>query len=392
MRPKLLTPRNILLLLIAAGIFGALAVWIKNGMPLPGTGVPSTAGKIAFISTRNGAPDLWMMDGADGGNAIALTSDAAEDNSPAWNRAGSELAFVSGNRKGVTSQIFRMDAMPKANILQVTNTTSTKYDPSYGQDDLLFYMDTGKLQSFDAKANDTEAVLPHADSRRDLAVLMERGGFERVRLAPDGSKFLAILKLEEAEALVMYVHDHDHDGEQLILFGVAKKIRYTFKPDGSFVVVYGEGAPLPQPGLLYKDHSAIEPTIMEQLHSMTENSFLVAYDGGGTMQGTPSPIPMAPDYFEAAPNGKYAIFATENEKLPLKGIFRVPIDGDDHTVKPLFKEPGSHPTWSPDSSTIAFVHNGDIYTVSVDGGEPKNLTNGQGKNTEPTWSPAVPKK
>lgn len=392
MRPKLLTPKNILLVLIAAGIFGALAFWIKSGMPLPGSGVPSTAGKIAFISTRNGQPDLMMMDGADGGNAVALTKDAAEESSPAWNHEGSELAFVSTNRNGVTPQIYRMDAMLNAKVLQVTNTSSSKDEPRYGTEDVLFYMDTGKLHASDVKSNESEAILPPPDLRRQFSPFMEQGGFDRVRVSPDGTKVLAVLKLEDAEALVMYVKE----GEQLILFGVAKKVHFAFKPDGSFVAVFGEGAPAPEPGLMYQAGAEADPNFhvvaLDTLRPMTENSFLAFYGVDGAMQGTPNPIPASPNFFEMAPDGKYALFVFETEQSPLQGVFRVPMDDSDKTIKPLFDKLASHPSWSPDGSSVAFAHNGDIYTVSADGGEPKNLTNGQGKNSEPVWSPAVAKK
>ena len=77
MRPKLLTPRNAILFLLAFTILVGLVRWVQNGMRLPGQGVPSTAGKLVFVSTRNGHPDLWMMD-RDGGNAVALSVERPE--------------------------------------------------------------------------------------------------------------------------------------------------------------------------------------------------------------------------------------------------------------------------------------------------------------------------
>jgi hypothetical protein len=392
MRPKLLTPKNILLILVAAAIFGSLAFWIKSGMPLPGSGVPSTAGKIAFISTRSGQSDLWMMDSADGGNAVALTKDEAGDSTPTWNREGSELSFVSTNRSGVTPQVFRMDAMLNAKILQVTNTKSTKYDPRYGPEDLLLYMDTGKLLASDVKSNDSEAILPPADLRMQFSPFMEQGGFERVRISPDGKKYLAVLKLEDAEALVMYIPE----GQLLILFGVAKKVHAAFKPDSSFAAVFDQGTPGAQPLLMYKEGAEQDENFrtvpLDQLRPMTEDSLFVFYDAEGTIQGAPNPVPVAPDYMDVSPDGKYAVFVFEKEESPFKGVFRVPMDPADTKIKPLFDKVASHPTWSPDSSTVAFVHDGDIYTVSAEGGEARNLTNGQGRSSEPVWSPAVAKK
>jgi hypothetical protein len=85
MRPRLFTPLKVLLFLVAVGVFGSMAYWLSIGAPLPGTGVPSTAGKIVFVSDRDGHPDLWMMDAATGENAVAITSDDAVDRQPVFN-------------------------------------------------------------------------------------------------------------------------------------------------------------------------------------------------------------------------------------------------------------------------------------------------------------------
>jgi Tol biopolymer transport system component len=49
------------------------------------------------------------------------------------------------------------------------------------------------------------------------------------------------------------------------------------------------------------------------------------------------------------------------------------------------------PAWSPDGAQIAFrgckAGICDIYVVNVSGGDPVNLTNGTGDNSEPSWSP-----
>jgi hypothetical protein len=110
MRPRF-TLRKMLLLALACAIFGGLAYWLSQGAPIRGfaEGVPSTAGKIAFVSDRNGSPDLWMMDGKDGAGAVALTSGPGEDTAPAWSRNGGQIAFISDRREGAP-QVFLMSA------------------------------------------------------------------------------------------------------------------------------------------------------------------------------------------------------------------------------------------------------------------------------------------
>src|SRR6195256_2496372 len=68
----------------------------------------SPDGKIAFSSSRNGYPNIFVVDGS-GGNSHRLTNDQCPDVSPTWNRkTGSQIAFVSG-RTGLP-QIYTMES------------------------------------------------------------------------------------------------------------------------------------------------------------------------------------------------------------------------------------------------------------------------------------------
>ena len=77
----------------------------------------SPDGKLAFSSSRNGYPNIYVMEGS-GGNARRLTNEKGPDVSPTWNRkTGSQIAFVSG-RTGLP-QIYTMDA-DGTNLQRVT--------------------------------------------------------------------------------------------------------------------------------------------------------------------------------------------------------------------------------------------------------------------------------
>ena len=53
----------------------------------------SPEGKIAFSSSRNGYPNIFVVD-ASGGNSLRLTNDKGPDVSPTWNRkTGAQIAF-----------------------------------------------------------------------------------------------------------------------------------------------------------------------------------------------------------------------------------------------------------------------------------------------------------
>jgi hypothetical protein len=385
----MLSSRNLLLAVFAAALFTSLALWIKNGMPLPGRAIPSTAGKIAFVSTRGGKPDLWMMGGADGSGAVALTSDDAEDRSPAWNPDGTELAFVSGGRAGATPQIFRMDPLPGAKAVQVSNTSTSKSAPSYPNKNVLNYLDTGKLLSYNVIENDTTARLPSADWRQLLAPYLELGGFRAVVPSPDGDRYLCTLQMEEAQALMLYV-----PGEQLLaLLGFAEKVHASWKPDGGFVAVYvkgGPGQPTPLISAELLKRPDFTPPPISQLRPPTDATLVVAYDKDLNPLGEPTVGPFPPDSVAFSPDGTKLAFAFEREGEKMVGLFLIPLGGGT-AIQQVYDKPATEPAFSPDGQNVAFVAANDIYVVPSGGGTPKNLTNGQGASSHPVWSPAVAK-
>ena len=56
MKPKRITPRNIILLLVAFTIVALLARWGSLGFPIPGTAIPSTSGKLVVTATKGNRP------------------------------------------------------------------------------------------------------------------------------------------------------------------------------------------------------------------------------------------------------------------------------------------------------------------------------------------------
>jgi len=88
--------------------------------------------KIAFSSSRSGAPEIWVAD-ANGGNLHQLTAFRRADVSPAWNpKTNAQIAFVSG-RTG-EPQIYIMD-QDGANVQRMTDggyAVSPSWHPNGG--------------------------------------------------------------------------------------------------------------------------------------------------------------------------------------------------------------------------------------------------------------------
>jgi Tol biopolymer transport system component len=47
----------------------------------------------------------------------------------------------------------------------------------------------------------------------------------------------------------------------------------------------------------------------------------------------------------------------------------------------------THPTWSPDGKSIAFVRDEDIYVMGADGAGPKRISDIDAQESDPAWSP-----
>jgi Tol biopolymer transport system component len=73
--------------------------------------------KIAFLSTRDGNGEIYVMD-ADGSNEFNLSNNTAEDQHPAWSPDSSQIAFASA-RDG-NWEIYVMDS-DGSNPVRLTN-------------------------------------------------------------------------------------------------------------------------------------------------------------------------------------------------------------------------------------------------------------------------------
>ena len=426
MRPRLLTAQNFALLALAVAIFGGLAFWLKSGMPLPGTGVASTAGKIAFVSDRGGHNDLWMMNG-DGAEPVALTNDAADDRAPVWSGNGSEIAFVSENRLGVTPQIFLMDAAPGAKAIPMTHTSSSKDSPVFAGD-RLYYLDAGKLVSTDKDGTDTTAILPDHEMRenKDLGEIFAVGGFSQASPAPGGKRIAAVLHGERGDTLLLHNPD-ENEASLSVLAQAEHRIRFAFVPGGGaggLLAALDGGVPRKQPGVIYNkpiegplaagqlpagltQQQAGQVVQLLQLNRILltkpeayegppqlrppldpDAHLLALFDSEGVAKGVLA-LPFAPEDVAVSPDGRSAVLSVELGSQP--GLYLVTL-GDTPALKRIYDQAARHPAWSPDSKQIAFAHDRDVFTLPADGGTAKNLTGGKGSNDSPVWSPAVAKK
>ncbi|MGA9397833.1 MAG: SUMF1/EgtB/PvdO family nonheme iron enzyme [Anaerolineaceae bacterium] len=97
--------------------------------------VPDTApaGRIVFVSNRDGNTEIYVMDG-DGSNQTRLTNNFEQmnDNFPVWSADGKKIAFVS-DRDGYQTEIYVMNADGSGQI-NLTNNQSNDYYPAWSPD------------------------------------------------------------------------------------------------------------------------------------------------------------------------------------------------------------------------------------------------------------------
>jgi TolB protein len=84
--------------------------------------------KIAFMSTRDDYPDIYVMN-RDGSGIRRLTNDRAGDSAPTWSPSGAQIAFVS-DRAG-SPQIYIINADGSGGLRRLPVTTAHADKPSW---------------------------------------------------------------------------------------------------------------------------------------------------------------------------------------------------------------------------------------------------------------------
>lgn len=386
MRPKLFSPRNFALFLLAAGIFGGLAYWGSLGFPLPGGGVPSTAGKLVFVSDREGRKDLYLIDGVTGQGEERLTNDAAQEGEPAWTDDGQMLAFTA-DRNDIR-QICLMYAGAGQRVVTLTNTSSTKESPLPGKNKRLYFLDSGKVSAMNQDASDPVALFPTAEERKEkLALLFENGGIAHLAVSPDGQRVATVINQEFGQVLVLYFPDEKGGA----FVGAARKIYCQFLADNSLTVLFVGGGPAGEKPELIFDAGKMGqagfrvPPLPSAPESVKDVNFLVKYDPEFNATRIPIPVPFT-GFQAAADNGQVAFWYDSEDK---GGLWVVDLMKGDMAVHRLASGPVTRASWSPDSKRLAYAAGGDIWSVEPGASaSPVNLTGGKGKNADPVWSPA----
>ena len=107
--------------------------------PTPAPGAAEAAGRIAFVSDRDGNWDVYVMN-ADGSDVTRLTDAAAWDQWPSWSPDGMRIAFHSDRDE--SWDIYAMNA-DGSDVTRLTDDTASDLGPSWSPDGrrIAFYSD-----------------------------------------------------------------------------------------------------------------------------------------------------------------------------------------------------------------------------------------------------------
>ena len=139
--------------------------------------------KIAFISTRDGNQEIYVMDSA-GTGLVRLTKHPAIDSYPAWSPDGTKIAFTSNRRNGVTNEIYIMDADGKR---PVRLTTNRRQVPAY--DESPSWSPDGRSIAFASnREGNSEIYVMHVNSMKIVRLTVTIAKEETPVWSPDGMK------------------------------------------------------------------------------------------------------------------------------------------------------------------------------------------------------------
>jgi TolB protein len=188
---------------------------------------PGSNGKLAFVSTEAGNPDIWTMNPDGTGKTNLTASSTAVDAQPDWSPDGQKIAFLSRRDAG-NREIYVMGA---------DGSSQTRLTTDPGRDVAPSWSPNGKKILFaSSRDGDFEIYLMDADGTK-VRQLTDNAEFDtEPEFSPNGEKIVFIS--DRTGAAAVYVMSADGDGARQLTGDELGAFAPDWSPGGREIAVF----------------------------------------------------------------------------------------------------------------------------------------------------------
>ncbi|MDO8684190.1 MAG: hypothetical protein Q7N50_11985 [Armatimonadota bacterium] len=329
----------------------------------------SAKDKIAFISDRGTHPDVWLMN-ADGSSAKPLTRDVRQDGDLSWSHDATKIVFAS--ERGGEAQVFRLWAMKDEQARQLTVGSGVKLQPVFSPDgSRIAYISQGTVYVMSSEGEDIEPVLPVevSDMASESSAGFEKSPYAQIDWSADGESLAAVQQLDDVQV-------------PQLLTSIGGELNPIADTDGN--IIAGERVSVKW---------APKGRVVAVSSVSKNNGVLVVRDYDSDIL-TILISDLLPGRAAWAPSGEMIAFEVMGYKpghgYSSTGLGIANVDSGEHSV--IIRGDVERPSWTADGKRIIFTKaekdgSRDIWSVSPDGKEAKNLTPGPGDDYDAVASP-----
>ncbi|HSB08116.1 MAG TPA: amidohydrolase family protein [Blastocatellia bacterium] len=358
--------------------------------------------KIAFISDRSGAENLWLAD-ADGSHPKALTKGRNQMFlSPSWTPDG-QYVIASRSTDAIGTFALWMYHKDGGSGVQIGQPDPPPQPPGSGQPQpvrrnrfggiaspdgrFIYYAQRNGAFNYNAQFPIWQIVRFDRETSETSTITNAQGSAMRPLLSPDGKKLVYATRFEGGTAL--RARDLETSEERWLINNVTRDDQesrgtrdlmpgYSFMPDGKSLIVPVNGK-IQRVDFETGKSTIIPFTAKVEAEIAPRVYFENRVDDSAMVRARLIRWPAM------SPDGKRVVFSSLNKlwisDLPAGSARRL----TDSQVGEFM------PAWSPDGRHIAYVtwsrDGGQINRVAVDGGRPEQLTRRAAYYSSPVYSP-----